>query len=46
MRAKDKEIIAASEKLDEDVLAHAEIAKRLEESGVLLNRVMKKLSEK
>ena len=29
LRAKDKEIIAASENLEEEVLAHAEIAKRL-----------------
>ena len=28
------------------MLAHEEIAKRLEESGVLLTRAMKKLSEK
>ena len=46
MRAKDKEIVAATEKLEEEVLAHAEIAKRLEESGVLSTRAMKKLSEK
>ena len=38
--------MAASEKLEEEVLAHAEISKRLEESGVLLTRAMKKLSEK
>ena len=43
MRTKDKEIMAAAENLEEEVLAHAEIAKRLEESGVL---AMKKLSEK
>ena len=46
MRAKDKEIVTASEKLEEEVLAHAEIAKRLDESGVLSTRAMKKLSEK
>ena len=28
LRAKDKEIIAAAEKLEEEVLAHAEIAKK------------------
>ena len=38
--------MADIEKLDEEVLAHAEIAKRLEESGVLSTRAMKKLSEK
>ena len=31
LRAKDKEIMAAAEKLEEKVLAHAEIEKRLEE---------------
>ena len=36
----------AAEKLEEEVLAHAEVAKRLEESGVLLTREIKKLSEK
>ena len=46
MRAKDKEIMAAAEKLEEEVLAHAEIAIRLEESGVISTRSMKKLSEK
>ena len=46
MRAKDNEIMGSAEKLEEEVLAHAEIAKRLEESGVLLTRAMKKLSEK
>ena len=46
MRAKDKEIMAATEKFEEEVLAHAEIAIRLEESGVLSTRAMKKLSEK
>ena len=46
MRAKDKEIMAAAEKLEEEVLAHAEIAKRLEEWGVLSTREIKKLSEK
>ena len=46
MRDKDKEIMAATENLEEEVLAHVEIAKRLEESGVLSTRSMKKLSEK
>ena len=46
LRAKDKEIMAAAEKLEEEVLAHAEISIRLEESGLLLTRAMKKLSEK
>ena len=44
--AKDKEIMAAAEKLEEELLAHAEIAIRLEESGMLPTRAMKKLSEK
>ena len=38
--------MAAAEKFEEEVLAHAEIAKRLEEAGVLSTRAMKKLSEK
>ena len=38
--------MVATEKLEEEVLAHAEIAKRLEESGVLSTRAMKKLVEK
>ena len=46
MRAKDKEIMATAEKLEEELLAHAEIAKRLEESGVLSTRAIKNLSEK
>ena len=46
LRAKDKEIMAATEKLEEEVLAHAEIAIRMEESGVLSTRAMKNLSEK
>ena len=46
MHAKDKEIMAAAENLEEEVLAHVEIAKRPEEYGVLLTRSMKKLSEK
>ena len=46
MRAKDKEIMVAAEKLEEEVLAHAEIAIRLEESRVLSTRAMKRLSEK
>ena len=38
--------MAAAENLDEEVLAHAEIAISLEEYGVLSTRAMKKLSEK
>ena len=38
--------MAAAEKLEEEVLDHAEISKRLEESGVLSTRAIKKLSEK
>ena len=38
--------MAAAEKLEEEVLAHADIAKRLEECGMLWTRAMKKLSEK
>ena len=30
LRAKDKEIMAAAENLEEEVLAHADIAKRME----------------
>ena len=36
----------ASKKLEEGVLAHADIVKRPEESGVLSTRTMKRLSEK
>ena len=46
LRAKDKEIMAAAEKLEVEVLAHADIAIRLEESGVLSTRAMKIFSEK
>ena len=46
MRAKYKEIMAATENLEEEVLSHAEIAIRLEKSGVLSTRSMKKLSKK
>ena len=46
LSAKDKEIMVTAEKLEYKVLAHAEIAIRLEESGVLSTREMKKLSEK
>ena len=46
LHAKDKEIMGSVEKLEEEVLAHAKIAIRLEESGVLSTRAMKKLSEK
>ena len=38
--------MGSSDKLEEEVLAHAEMAKRLEECGVLLARAIKKLSEK
>ena len=41
--AKDKEIMGSAEKLEEEVLAHAEMAKRLEEYGVLSIRAMKSL---
>ena len=43
---KIRKIMGSSEKLEEEVLAHAEIAINLEESGVLSTRAMKKLSEK
>ena len=43
MRAKDKEIMVAAKKLEEEVLAHVEIAKRLEEYEVLSNRAIKSL---
>ena len=46
LRAKDKEIMAPAEKFEEEVLAHAEIVIRPEESGVLSTRAMKNLSEK
>ena len=46
MRAKDKEIMAAAEKLEEELLAHADITKRMEESGVLSTIAMKNISEK
>ena len=38
--------MAAAGKLEEEVLSHSEMAKMLEESGVLSTRAMKKLSEK
>ena len=41
LRAKDKEIMAAAETFAEEVLAHAEIGKRLMESGVLSTRAIK-----
>ena len=44
--AKDKEIMGSAEKLEEELLAHAEMAKSLEECGLLSNRAMKKFSEK
>ena len=46
MLAKDKEITAAAENIEDEVLAHEDIAIRLEESGVISIRAMKKLSEK
>ena len=46
MSSKDKEIMAATEKLEEEVLAHAEIAKWLEEYGFLSTRAIKNLCEK
>ena len=46
MHANDKEIMAPAEKLEEELLAHVEIAKRLEESGMISTRAMRKLSEK
>ena len=44
LHAKDKEIMVSAENLEEEVLAHAEMAKRLEKYGVLSTRAMKKLS--
>ena len=44
--AKDKEILAAAEKLAKKEEYHAEIEKRLKEYKALSNRAMKKLSEK
>ena len=38
--------MVAAEKLEEEVLAHAKIAIRLEEYGVLSTRAIKKLIEK
>ena len=46
LHAKDKELMGSVENLEEEVLDHAEMAKRLDESGVLSTRAMKKLSEK
>ena len=46
LRAKNKEIMDAAEQLEEEVLAHAEVSKRLEEFGVLSTRAIKYLSEK
>ena len=46
LRAKDKEVMAASEKLEKEVLAHVEIVIRLEESWVISTRAMKKPSKK
>ena len=44
--AKDKEILAAAEKLAKKEQSHAEIEKRLQESEALSTRAMKRLSEK
>ena len=44
--AKDKEILAAAEKLAKKYQSHAEIEKRLKESEALSTREMKNLSEK
>ena len=44
--AKDKEILAAAEKLAKKEHSHAEIEERLKESEALSTRAMKKLSEK
>ena len=38
--------MGSAEKLEEEVIAHAEMAKRLEESGVLSTRAIKRLSGK
>ena len=46
MLAKDKEIMTAAEKLKEEVLAHADITKRLEDSEATSTRAVKVLSEK
>ena len=43
---KIREIMGSAEKLEEEVLAHAEMAEMMEESGVVSTRAMKKLSEK
>ena len=42
---KKRKIMGSAEKLEEEVLAHANMAKRLEKSGVLSTIAMKKLSE-
>ena len=44
--AKDKEILAAAEKLAKKEQSHAEIEKRLKESEALSTRAMNNLSEK
>ena len=46
MRAKDKEIIAAAEKLQEKERIHAEMSQRLEDTEALSTRAMKKLNWK
>ena len=44
--AKDKEIMAAAEKLERKVRAHADISERLEESEAVSTKAMNELSEK
>ena len=44
--SKDKEIIAAAEKLQEKERIHAEMSKRIEDTEALLTRAMKNLSKK
>ena len=46
MISKDKEIIAAAEKLQEKEQINAEMSERLEDTEALSTRAMKKLSEK
>ena len=46
MISKDKEILAAEEKLKPKKGAYSDLAKRLKDNEALLTRAMKKLSEK
>ena len=46
LRAKDKEIMGSAENLGEEVLDHADMAKWLEEYGVLSTIAIKNISEK